>query len=74
MNLYVNFIVTRLPATEKILRKIQQHQEADPVLQLVKKYVLEGWPSKNRVESMVQQYFQFAGELTIENGLLLKGC
>ena len=54
MNLYVNFIVTGLPVTEKRLRKIQQHQEADPVLQLVKKYSPEGWPAKNRVETMVQ--------------------
>lgn len=74
MNLYVTSIVTSLPATEKRLHEIQQHQEADPVLQLVKKYSLEGWPSKNRVEAMVQPYFQFAGELTVENGLLLKGC
>ncbi|KAL1255543.1 hypothetical protein QQF64_013604 [Cirrhinus molitorella] len=74
LNLYVNSVVTSLPATEKRLHEIQQHQEADPVLQLVKKYTLEGWPTKSRVEAMVLPYFQFAGELTVENGLLLKGC
>ncbi|RXN32929.1 Transposon Ty3-G Gag-Pol poly [Labeo rohita] len=74
LNLYVNLLVTSLTATEKRLHEIQQHQEADPILQLVKKYSLEGWPTKSRVEAMVQPYFQFAGELTVENGLLLKGC
>ncbi|KAL0149497.1 hypothetical protein M9458_055285 [Cirrhinus mrigala] len=74
LNLYVNLVVTSLPATEKRLHEIQQHQEADPILQLVRKYSLEGWPTKSRVEAMVQPYFQFAGELTVENGLLLKGC
>ncbi len=74
LNLYVNSLVTSLPATEKRLHEIQQHQDADPVLQLVKKYSLEGWPTKRRVEAMVRPYFQFAGELTVENGLLLKGC
>ncbi len=74
LNLYVNSVVTSLPATEKRLHEIQQHQEADPVLQQVKKYSLEGWPTKRRVEAIVQPYFRFAGELTVENGLLLKGC
>lgn len=73
-NLYINSLVTSLPATEKSLHEIQQHQEADPVLQLVKKYSLEGWLTKRRVEAMVLPYFQFAGELTVENRLLLKGC
>ncbi|RXN25204.1 Retrovirus-related Pol poly from transposon opus [Labeo rohita] len=64
LSLYVNLVVTSLPATEKRLHEIQQHQEADPILQLVKKYSLEGWHTKSRVEAMVQPYFQFAGELT----------
>ncbi len=74
LNLNVNSVVTSLSATEKRLQQIQQHQDADPVLQLVKKYSLEGWSTKRIVEAMVKPYFQFAGELTVENGLLLKGC
>lgn len=52
LNLNVNSVVTSLLA--KRLHEIQQHQDADPVLQLVKKYPLEGWPTKRRVEAMVQ--------------------
>ncbi len=74
LNLNVNSVVTSLSATEKRLHEIQQHQDADPVLQLVKKYSLEGWSTKRIVEAMVKPFFQFAGELTVENGLLLKGC
>ncbi len=70
----MNSVVTSLSATEKRLHKIQQHQDAEPVLQLVKKYSLEGWPTKIIVEAMVKPFFQFAGELTVENGQLLKGC
>ncbi len=72
LNLNVNSVVTSL-LTKRLL-KIQQHQDADPVLQLVKKYALEGWPTIRRVEVMVQPYLQFAGEFKVENGLLFKGC
>ncbi len=68
----MNSVVTSF-LTKRLL-KIQQHQDADPVLQLVKKYALEGWPTKRRVEAMVQPYLQFAGEFKVENGLLFKGC
>lgn len=68
----MNSVVTSLPATEKRLHQI--HQKADPVLQLVKKYSLEGWPTNIIVEAMVKPYFQFAGVLTVENGPLLKSC
>ena len=46
INLYVDSIITSLPATEKRLRKIQTHQDDDTILQQLKKFCVEGWPDK----------------------------
>ena len=73
INLYVNTVLSSLPATEKRLLEIQKHQENDAVLREVRKYCLEGWPNKFNIDDTVQQYYPFSGELTVENGLLLKG-
>lgn len=72
-NLYVDTIMTSLPGTEKRLREIQRHQDNDEILIQLKKFCIEGWPDKFSIERAFQPYLAFAGELTIQNGLLMKG-
>ena len=72
LNQYVNMTMSSLPATETRLQEIKVHQDRDKVLQEVKKYCHEGWPDRFRIEGRICQYAPFAGELTVEKGLLLR--
>lgn len=72
LNLYVNMVMDSLPATEKRLQEIKEHQDRDEILRQVKKYCLEGWPDKFTLDGSCHQYAPFAGELTVEKGLLIR--
>ena len=72
LNLYVNMILSSLPATETRLQEIKEHQDRDEVIQEVKKYCHEGWPDRCRIDGRLRQYAPFEGELTVEKGLLLR--
>ena len=70
---YVNLVLASFPATEKQLRHIQEAHTEDVVCSQVSKYCTEGWPNKDLVPNALKPYFQFAGELNVQKGLLLKG-
>ena len=71
--MYVNIVVQSLPATERQLKKIRQHQEEDEVCQQVAAYCQSGWPSRQMIAGAVQHYCPVAAELSVENGLLMRG-
>nr|XP_055074185.1 uncharacterized protein K02A2.6-like [Misgurnus anguillicaudatus] len=73
INLYADSVMSSLPATEKRLREIQKHQDDDSTLLQLKKYCVSGWPSKFSIEKVFQPYLSFAGDLSVQNGLLLNG-
>ncbi|XP_061132648.1 uncharacterized protein K02A2.6-like [Syngnathus typhle] len=74
INLYADAVVDSLPATEKRLKEIQSHQDKDDILRQLKQFCVSGWPDKFSIEKTFMPYFPFAGELTVQNGLLLLGC
>ncbi|XP_036001498.1 uncharacterized protein K02A2.6-like [Fundulus heteroclitus] len=74
IDLYADAVVASIPATEKRLKEIQMHQDKDEVLQQLKQFCISGWPNKFDIEKTFQPYLPFAGELTVQNGLLLLGC
>ena len=61
---YINLIVRHLPATDRRLAEIKEHQEKDQTLQKWKKEIQQG---KRRNKGL-----KF-GDLSIHNGLILKG-
>ena len=66
-----------LPATEKRLAEIRARQLEDDVCRRVMRYCAEGWPSHPSLSSVLRAlrpYWQVQNELTIQNGLLLKGA
>ena len=73
MNAYVSSMIKALPASDSKLREIQQAQDQDKVCLEIKKQCLNGWPEKNQVSNAVKPYWQVRGELTIAQGLVLKG-
>lgn len=60
-----------LPATEKQLERIRQHQEEDEVCQQVAAYHQSGWPSRQMIAGAARHYFPVAAELSVKNGLLM---
>ena len=72
VNLYVNMVMSTLSATEKRLQEIREYQECDEILSQMKK-CNEGWPDKSTIVRAYPPYAQVQEELSVENGLLLKG-
>ena len=59
---------------ETTLDKIHIHSKTDSTLSLVMRYILDGWPGNaNECAESAQPYFTYREELTIVDGLLVKG-
>ena len=59
---------------DSTLNKICTNTKADPTLSLVMRYVLDGWPDgTNECAEPAHAYFTYREELTITDGLLVKG-
>ena len=72
VDIYVKAIFNNLPASDTRIKQIQTSQDKDPTCLLLKKYILEGWPSKRSLKGEIQQYIPIANELSICEGLLLQ--
>ena len=70
---YVDSVIQNLPASEKRLQEIKQRQEADGACRQIAEFCQSGWPEKNSLSPEVKPYFPVSAELTVENGLLLRG-
>ena len=57
--------------------KLQVYQDAtanDPTLQLVAKYLKDGWPEKRKLEPCVKPFYTVCNDITYVQGLVLKGA
>ena len=66
-------ILSTLPATDKRIKQLQRNQTEDEVCQHLITFSTEGWPNKNRVPGLLKPYYQVASELSVVDGLLLRG-
>ena len=73
VNAFVNIVMENLPATAEKLQKIKSCQDEDPVCQQIKKFCQEGWPNLRNLTGPIKQYMPSKSELTVNNGILLKG-
>ena len=56
------------------LQQIRDETKEDPTLSLLKETVFEGWPQKReKYTPLLHDYWNFREELTVEDGLQLKG-
>ena len=66
--------ISQLPARSDILQELQEATQADDELTLLKHTIMSGWPSTiKEIPPVLQPYWMFHEELTIEDGLILKG-
>ena len=70
---YVNLLVQSLPATEKQLDRIKRHQEEDEECLQAAEYTRSGWSSKQSLYGAMKHYHSVATELSVENGLVMRG-
>ena len=72
--LYAYQITNQLCAKSDSLQEIRIATQEDDEPVLLKHSVIQGWPSNiKEVPSVIQSYWTFREELTIEDGIILKG-
>ena len=72
--LHVNQIISQLKARSNSLHNLQLATQDDDKLVILKHIIQQGWPKTiKEVLTEVQKYWTFHEELTIEDGLVLKG-
>ena len=74
VKVYVDAIIENLPASESKLEIIQRETNLDPELQVVKSYILNGWPTYScDVKLCAKPYFAYRDTLSYTNNLILHG-
>lgn len=63
-----------LPITERRMNIIKESTKTDQTLQSLKSVIMDGWPEdKHNVAPEVMPYFHFRDELTVVDGIILRG-
>ena len=70
---YVDFVLKNLPTTENCLQEIREKLQQDEVCRQIMSHFENGWPEEQHVKGAIKPYYQFSGELSVQQGLLLKG-
>ena len=71
---HVHSVIASLPISTARLTQLQNETASDPVLQQLKQFTLTGWPQQTQqIPPAVKPYFAIRGEITYNEGLLLKG-
>ena len=73
VELFVNHLLSELPVSENRLQLIRRHQEEDEVCQELIELCLKGWPDRNQLKGIIKFYIPVAHELSVHEGLLLRG-
>ena len=71
---FVNYIVESLPASEQQLQRIKQLQRQDQVCKQIIQFCQTTWPDKALLSQDIQPYYSMSSEISVENGLLMRGC
>ena len=65
--------VSHLPANTQRLEMYRRAQSKDPVCKLLFQYCKNGWPDKRAIDSMEKPYWEIHRELTVVEGLVMRG-
>ena len=71
---FVNTVLQAIPATEQRLAQIKEAQSQDRVYIQVKQYCKTQWPNRTSLSKELFPYYLVHTELSIEAGLLMRGC
>ena len=73
MDAYIQMAVQSLPAKESRLEEVRQHQQHVRVCKLIVTYCRDGWPRQSNVYISAQPFYSVAGEISVQEGLLMRG-
>ena len=74
INFHVHTVTSSLPISEQKLLQFKTEIANDQTLQLVKSYVLNGWPKlRHQVHPVVQPFYNVRHDLSCLHDLVLKG-
>ena len=74
MKAFVHTLVKSIPISDTKLLAYQEATANDKTLQLVAKYLKDGWPDKRELEPCVIPFYTIRDDITHVQGLLLKGA
>ena len=70
----MNAVLVTLPASDQRLDEIRSELKSDDTLKTVMQYVQNGWPEeKRRVHGPIAKYWSERGNISLHDGLLLRG-
>ena len=72
LDLYFSHVIECLPTTECRLQEIRLHQQEDEICTELKEFCKEGWREKHHLNCALQAYWQYKGEITVQQGILMK--
>ena len=73
-NLDLEISVLELNASPSKLQLIKQESDRDPQLLMLKKYIIQGWPKDiKQCPSPIKSFWNFRDELSIVDGIVVKG-
>ena len=70
---YVDSVIRYLPATEDRLEELRCQQQEDEVTKQIMEYYSTQWPERSQLPGPLKPYWPERNELTIQQGLLMKG-
>ena len=70
---YVSSILSYIPATETRVAEIKEHQQEDRICRQLTEFCLTQWPQKQDLSPELRPYHSVAYEVSVEDGLLLRG-
>ena len=70
---YVHSVISKDLISDKMINKLILETENDDVLSLLKETINKGWRDKNSTPNILKPYFNNRNELTIYEGIILKG-
>ena len=74
MNYMIHSVISSLPISDEKLKQFQTETSKDETLRTLHKYVMNGWPkNKNDINPTTMPYFNIRDEISVANGLVLKG-
>ena len=74
MNYMIHSVISSLPISDEKLKQFQTETSKDETLRTLHKYVMNGWPkNKNDINPTSMPYFSIRDEISVANGLVLKG-
>lgn len=70
---YSTALFEDIPATDKMLTMIRQEQERNPLCSKMTQFCLRRWPEPTTLKGELKQCHSIAGEISCQDGLLLRG-